>query len=192
MTGLENILKGIKGDADKAADALIKEAEDKASDIIKKAEAEAGQIIKSAEEKAKIDADNIINRAVSSAELNEKRVYLAEKQKLIKEVSEGAKKKLEALEGEEYFEVLSSIIKKNMREEKGEIIFSLKDKENLTEDFFAFLKKNNLTVSEDTLPAGKKGFIISYSNALENCTFDEIFDANSEIISDKAQSFLFS
>ena len=191
MTGLENILSGIKKDSDLAAESIINAAEEKASLLKKEAEEEVEKIMKAEAEKAEADAEEIIKRAKSSGELNTKKVFLAEKQRLIAEVIALAKKKLEGLEGKAYFDVLEKIISKNLRNENGEIVLTKADSKNMTDEFEKFLGKSDLKVSENYLSDGEKGCIIIYSNSNENCTFDELFEAYSESVSDMAQSFLF-
>lgn len=192
MTGLENILNGIKNDAELSAEKIIKEAEEHAAEIIKNAEAEAEKILSNEEKKAKLEAENIISRAKSNAELNAKRIYLSKKQKLIFEIINAAKEKLASLSGEEYLNTLKKLIEKNANtKDAGEVLLSSADKAAFEKELAEILKEKNLKISEKTLPDGKKGCIIVYSGAQENCTFDEIFDANEEYISDKIQEHLF-
>ena len=191
MTGIENILKGINTDSEKICESIIRDAKTKADEIIKEAEKSAKAHLVSEKEKAQENAENIISRGMSRAELLSKKIFLSNKQELIGEAIENAKAKLLSLDGAEYQDVLKNIIKKNLQNAEGEIIFSETDKKSLKDDFLAFLKENNLTLSEKNLPEKEKGFIISYSNTEENCTFSEIFDANREAFSDKVQSLLF-
>jgi len=191
LTGLENILNGIKSDSEKIAADLIKEAEKKASDVIAEAKAEAEKILSAEEEKSKLLAENILNRAKSSAEVNAKRIYLSKKQELIEEVIKAAKEKLNALDGDEYLKVLKDIITKNVSNTDGEIVLSKSDLEKVSGELGEFLKEKRLNISERVLPENKKGCILVYSNVEENCTFDELFDAYSESVSDKVQEFLF-
>ena len=191
MTGIENILKGINKDSEKICDSIINDAKSKADEIIKEAKEKAKALLKNELENAEKNAENIISRGISRAELLSKRIFLSNKQELISEAIEKAKEKLFSLEGAEYQDILKKIIKKNATCAEGEIIFSEADKKAFENDFLAFLKENNLILSEKSLPEKEKGFIIAYSNIEENCTFSEIFDADREAFSDKVQSFLF-
>ncbi len=191
MSGIENILKGINKDSEKICDSIIADAKLKADEIIKEAKQNAKAFLEAEKEKTEKNAKNIISRGISRAELLSKRIFLSSKQELIGEAIENAKAKLLSLEGAEYLDILKNIIKKNSTGAEGEIIFSEADKNSIKEDFLAFLKENNLSLSEKSLPEKEKGFIIAYSNTEENCTFNEIFEADREAISDKVQSFLF-
>lgn len=191
MTGIENILKGINKDSEKICESIINDAKLKADEIIKEAKENAKAHLETELENAEKNAENIISRGMSRAELLSKRIFLSNKQELIGEAIEKAKEKLLSLEGAEYQDVLKNIIKKNLQNAEGEIIFSEADKKAFKDDFLSFLKENNLTLSEKSLSEKEKGFIIAYSNTEENCTFSEIFDADREAFSDKVQSFLF-
>ncbi len=191
MTGIENILKGINKDSEKICESIINNAKLKADEIIKEAKENAKALLEAELKNAEKNAENIISRGMSRAELLTKKIFLSNKQELIGEAIEKAKEKLLGLEGAEYQDVLKNILKKNATGAEGEIIFSEADKKSFKDDFVAFLKENNLTLSEKSLPENEKGFIIVYSNIEENCTFSEIFDANREAFSDKVQSFLF-
>lgn len=191
MSGIENILKGINKDSEKICDSIIADAKLKADEIINEAKQNAKAFLEAEKETAEKNAENIISRGISRAELLSKRIFLSNKQELISEAIENAKAKLLSLEGAEYLDILKNIIKKNSTGAEGEIIFSEADKKSFKDDFLAFLKENKLSLSEKSLPEKEKGFIIAYSNTEENCTFNEIFEADREAFSDKVQSFLF-
>ena len=70
-------------------------------------------------------------------------------------------------------------------------MFSNADKKAMDSDFKAFLKKNNLKLSENELADGARGLIIDYGNIEENCTFDAMFDSMAEELSDKTMELLF-
>lgn len=191
MTGLDNILNEIKSESEAAAQKTVAEAESEADRIISEAQKEgrklSDNIIKAAERKAEM----IVARGESAAELEHKRVILKKKRELIEKYIFSAKQRLESLEGKEYFEVLKRIIEKNASGDEGTAVFSNADKKAMDSDFKAFLKKNNLKLSENELADGARGLIIDYGNIEENCTFDAIFDSMAEELSDKTMELLF-
>lgn len=191
MSGLDNILNGIKADSDDVICEMINGADERAEAIISEAKEAAEQILKQEEQKALSEAEAVIKRAKSGAEMNAKKFLMSEKRRLVYETLELVRKKLNSLSGEGYFKALKSIIEKNKREEQGEVILTKSDCENMPESFKLFLENAGLSVSEKYLSADRKGCIMIYSNADENCTFDGLLEANYEELSDKAQKLLF-
>lgn len=190
MTGLDNILKEIKQDSDAQVKKIIADAEAEAEKIMSEARSEGEKIAEKIKAEAEKKAEVIKSRGASAAELSAKRAVLKKKQEIISKYINAAREKLEALEGEEYFEVLKGIIEKNAGGKSGEIVLSKADKKNVSAEFEAFLKEKGLKISAAELD-GKKGCIIDYGSIEENCTFDAMFDSLSEELSDKTMAMLF-
>ena len=190
MTGLENILSGIKEESDLKISKILSDAQkasEEISDFFKKeAEKSYERILKDAEALSK----DIVKRAESKADLEAKKIILNKKREIIDSVIADAKESLKNKGDEEYFDILSKIIDKNAHKDEGEIILSSSDKERMSDEFKAFLKNKNLKVSEKS-KEGIKGCILVYGEIEENLSFDAIFESMYEGISDKACQLMF-
>lgn len=191
MNGIDSILRSVKSDSDNTVSQIIGEAQKKADDIIAEAKKTADLDFEKEISAAKKNAETIMKRAESKAELEKKNIKLLKKQKLIKETVALAKSKIENYGKEEYFEFLKKIVEKNSNGKKGEIILSKADLKNAGDDFTAFLKKNNLELSEKNISDDEKGFVISYGDIEENCTLDALFECEYESLADTANEILF-
>lgn len=191
MNGIESILSSVKSDSDKTVSKIIGEAQKKADAIIADAKKTADLNFEKEIATAKKNAETIMKRAESKVELEEKNIRLLKKQKLIKETVALAKSKIENYGKEEYFGFLKKLVEKNSNGKKGKIILSESDLKNANDDFKAFLKKNNLELSEKNIPDGEKGFVISYGDIEENCTLDALFECEYEALADIANEILF-
>ena len=197
MTGLDKIVNLIDVEASAAADEIINSAELDAQKIIAQArvnaENTANLIIKKAEDKAEF----ILNRAASLANLKEREMILDSKREQIDYILDETKKFLRSLSVEEYFEFILKLCKKYISHSKGKIIFSSADLKRIPQDFQSNLSRvaksvgGELTVSEQTRDING-GFILSYGNIEENCSFDALFESNFDLLSDKVNEILFS
>ena len=197
MTGLDKILDCIAAEAAAEAEKIIAEAELDAEKIIEKAkdlaENEAKIIIKNAEDKA----DFITKRAASLCELKEREAILEAKREQINFILDETKKVLRSLPDDEYFALILKLCKKYLSSAKGEIIFSAADLKRIPRGFKTNLSKlakavgGDIKVSEQTRNING-GFILSYGDIEENCSFDALFESNFELLSDKVNEILFS
>lgn len=190
MTGLEKIVKHIEEDAKASVNAIVAEAESKAKEIIALAHAEGEQKRAEIEERSKLDVESFLSRAESASLLQEKKLILNVKQQIISDVITRAKDSLLNLPDQEYFEVITKMIKKYALNQTGSISFSLKDKNRLPEDFNKTLQAAKLTVSDKTSDIDG-GFILIYGDVEENCSFNAIFFAAKESLQDKVCKVLF-
>ena len=197
MTGLDKIVNLIDAEASASADEIINSAETEAKKIIAQAkidaENSANLIIKNAEDKAEF----ILKRAASLENLKEREMILDVKREQINYILDETKKYLRSLPVEEYFDLILKLCKKYISPSKGEIIFSAADLKRIPHDFQANLSKvaqticAEITVSEQTRNING-GFILSYGDIEENCSFDALFESNFDLLSDKVNEILFS
>lgn len=197
MTGLEKIVKHIEDDATAASRAMLAEAENKANEITATAKLEGEKKYAEIMERSKQEVEASLSRAESAALLRERKLILQAKQEIIESMIENAKKSLENLPSDEYFEVILKMIKKNALKKSGYIIFSTADKTRMPVSFQE--KINNaligfegaeLTISKETREING-GFILVYGDIEENCSFDAIFFAARESLQDKVCKLLF-
>lgn len=197
MTGLDKIVNCIDTEATAAYEEIIDEAKSEAKKIIEKAkkdaEDSANLIIKNAEN----EADFVLKRAASLEKLKKSEIILNSKREEINYILDEAKKSLLNLPDEEYFNLILKLCKKYISPLKGEIIFSASDLKRIPGDLKADLSKlaedigGDITISEQTRDIDG-GFILSYGNIEENCSFDTLFESNFDLLSDKVNEMLFS
>lgn len=190
MTGLENIIGQIKNEAEANAAERLRRAETEVKSRIDAANAESVRMARAAEAEANRRAEAYTARMAAADSLEFSRRVLLRKQEIIREALENAKAELVNTDTGEYFEFLTALLEIYRQEPDGEIILAKPDAESMTEDFAAVLKKYGLTVSARTLDV-RGGFILVYGSIEVNCTFDALFDAYGEELSDMLNSFLF-
>lgn len=197
MTGLDKILKSINKETQTLSNNIIKNAQKEAKDIISKAkeiaENEADLIIKNAED----ESEYVIKRAASQVELQEREMLLKAKREQIDYIIEESKNTLRKLPDNEYFDVILKLCKKYIKPQKGKLIFSSYDLDRIPRGFKTNLSKlaksvgGDVKVSEQTRDIDG-GFILSYGDIEENCSFDCLFNDAYDLLCDKVNDLLFS
>ena len=197
MTGLEKILKHIEDEALANVEKILNDAKQKRDSILTEAKEAGTKRCAEIEKKSVEEVHNILNRAKSAAELEERRLILSAKQNMIEQVIQKAMNKLIKLPDDDYFKIILSLIRKYATSETGQIIFAETDKKRLPKDFeqrvFEILKdKKNaeLTVANETCDICG-GFILSYGDMEVNCSFEALFLAEKENLVDKVRAELF-
>lgn len=191
MTGLENIIKQIENESKLRIDEITKKAEADAADIIRNAENEAKGISEDFEKMIKEKTAEIIERGEAADALEFRRSVLFKKQEIIERVLKNAKQELINQEPDGYFEFLEKLLEMYAQNDSGYIVMSEKDKNNITKDFKKALKGHGLEISKDSI-GDVGGFVLVYGSIEVNCTFEAIFDAYNEELSDMLNSFLFN
>ncbi|MDO4459860.1 MAG: V-type ATP synthase subunit E [Clostridia bacterium] len=193
MAGIENITAIIKQDADEQARQIISDANAKAAEMIKEAEAE-GDAKASALEKAGTEKQSAaVERAKSSADLDRRRSLLKAKQEIIADVIAKAKESLAGLDDKAYFETLIKLVKKYSTQDEGKIVMNAKDLARVPADFEKKaneVSKGKLTLSKEPVKINN-GFLLLYDGIDINCTFDSLFEDNSEALLDKVSGIIF-
>ena len=196
MAGLEKILGEIKAQADESVRKILDEAESEAKAIRDEAGKEAEDNAARHEREAKKRVEDRMSRKVSAAALKKRQMLLAEKQKLISEVLETAKKSFIEMPDDKYFDAILGMVERNALSEPGQIRFNSKDLERLPRDFAskientAFKKGGRLTLSKDAADIDG-GFILVYEGIEQNCSISSLFETNAEELSDEIQKILF-
>lgn len=178
-------------------DKILEEAEKETQVILREGKKEADAIIKAAEDKALKEKESFRKRAeaearkvhakeVSGAEMEAKKAVLAEKQNILAEVIEEAKKRLENLPDAEYIKVISGMLDRLDTNEGKEIIVSAKDRERLQ----SAIEEKGLTLSGETREIDG-GFIVRNGDIEYNYTFDSIIMVDKEEIQLIAAKILF-
>lgn len=195
-SGLEKIIEKINEEN-------IRECEN----IENKAKQKAEKIIADEIESAKADAEKIILKAKAEAALNdekaksgslllEKKIRLEVKNKIIAETTNKIKEKLKSLPADEYIKIVEKLVLSYAKDGEGVLKFSKDDLKKLPTDFEKKLNSalpEKATVKIDEAPLNADGgFILSYDDIEENCTFDALIDTNIDAIRDVLNAKLFA
>ena len=193
MSGIDKILEEIRINSDNTVNKIINKAKTEADDILVQANTEAERESEKLKAQCELECKNIIERANSSANLIEKKAILETKQKIIFDTINIAHSSLLSLSDDEYFKLIIKMIERYSSGNNGQILFNEKDIGRLPLSFSDKISK----VSKGTLKVGDTpvdidgGFILSYGNIEENCSFNAIFDGNREVLQDKINKLLF-
>lgn len=197
MPGLDKILNAIRSSGEQSAEAIIREAEAKAGKIRSDGEESARQAYEEHMEKTRLDCEREYSSACSSAEAEMKRKLLACKSQCIDEAVEKALAQIAELPDDEYFGMILKLAGERLLNGHGIISFGKRDLARIPQDFeknlnlLASIDGSSLSISHE--PADiESGFILSYGDITENCSFRAVAEAESEAIRDKAASILFA
>ncbi len=190
MTGLDKILKEIQLDAENKVSVIISDAENTAKAILDEAERTAQNEVKAIEEQTETAQKEIMERAKSAGEKAVRQAVLLKKREVIDDTLAKAKKQLLNLPDEEYFAFLTKILDKSAHNEAGEILLSQKDRERLSTTFREAFTQKGLTLSDRDIPHG--GFVLLYGDIEEKCTFDALFEAKTDTLSDIVVKTIFN
>ena len=196
MSSLEKILAEIKTEATAEAELTISAAHTRAGEILAAARAEADAKAKTAKAATEKKKSEIAQSNVSAIALQRRQHILAQKRMLLDETLSKAKEALHKLPDSEYFALLLKLARKNVHSGEGVLILNAKDRDRLPADFQAQLEAAlpadcKLTVSTQNRSIDG-GFVLTYGDVEENCSFAAIFDTRADEFSDLAYSSLFS
>ncbi|MBW7572105.1 V-type ATP synthase subunit E [Caproiciproducens faecalis] len=196
MTGLEKIVQEILDEAESAAGQTVSAAEKEAAGIEEEARKSSGQQAEEILRASKEAAGEILKRAQSSAELKKRQKILQAKQEMIRDLIGKAREELSKLPEESYFDVILKVAAKASLPQKGEMILSPEDRSRVPANFSTRLaevagkKGGSLTISEETRNLNG-GCILIYGGVEENCSFDALFEAERERLTDRVNELLF-
>ena len=167
---IESITERILREAQAYSDSQRSEAEAVKTEILKKAQIEADELLQSYEDRAKNDAEVLVNRRQSVADLDARKMKLAAKQSVIDECYKEAVDMILNLETEEYVKFICRQLGA-YQQEGGEVLLNKSDRDRIGADLVNLFKGTALTLSDETvdieggciLRRGK----ISYNASLE-------------------------
>ena len=195
MAGLEKILEDIRLEAQGAADQIIAEAKEQADSVIALAQSEADKLTGAEKARAAEEADRIMKRADSSAALRRQQMILAKKQELIGDVLKKAHRTMADLPDDEYFAAIKNLAARHAQQGSGQLCLSARDLARVPVGFEAELNAAlpqgaDLRISGETRKIDG-GFVLIYEGIEENCSFDAMFGASHEELTDLVQKVLF-
>lgn len=194
MTGLDKIIAQIKLDGENTAEGIKAKSNAECEKLLADAQKDAEAILKSGAEKASKKYDDIIARANSQAELEERKIMLSARQSVISTMISSTLASLIALPEDKYFELILKMISKYSENSEGTISFNSADLARLPKDFESkanSVSKGKLKLSSDAVSIDG-GFVLTYGGVDVNCSFSSLFSDNSEKISDAVAKLLFS
>ena len=197
MAGLEKIITQIQEESRAQVQSIAGEAAAEAQRIREAALAEADKECAEIERRSKQSVKQILARGKSAAELKKGQGILTQKQELIREAIEGARRELKSMDEERYFDCLIKLAVKSAHPGTGKMVLSAEDKKRLPADFEKKLngllaeKGASLEISEETRDMGS-GFVLVYGGIEENGDFDDLIDSAYERLQDIAHKALFS
>lgn len=197
MSGLDKILNVIEQQGDVNANTIIEAAEKKAQTIRINGEINAKQEYENLMKKCALELEQEYDNSCSGAEAEIKREMLSCKVKYINDTIEKALNQLSELPADEYFGIILKLVGKSMRKGNGVISFSKNDLLRMPSGFeknlniLAGMDSSSIEISSKPAEI-ENGFILSYGDISENCSFRAIVEAEKENIRDKVASVLFA
>ena len=197
MSGLDKMVSQIIEEANHLAEKSLADANKERADLLAKANAEAK--LKVDELQAKMEADIAYQeeRARSSGERQRRKIVLQEKQNMISDILDKTYEKLMNLEADDYFALLSKILKRYALPKEGIMYLKKEDMDQMTAEFatevikIAAINGGSLEI-EETNQKIDGGFILAYGGIEENCTFKAMLNSKRESLSDLVYRFLFA
>lgn len=197
MAGLDRIIDGILSDAEAEAVQIEKTAEEKAKKLIDDTQNECTVELDALKKKADDDALKYKKRIAAAVEARTRIIILKEKQQILDKMLLDSYHKLCDMPREDYEKLLKKLFLNNIRPGECTVYFSQTDIDGLSKEFISELEKCasekncTMTVSKDPRNISG-GFILAYGGVEENCSFEALFEANKNVLSDRAAEVLFS
>lgn len=192
MNSKEALIEKIVTEAKTIGEGLIEEAEAQA----KKTREEYEQKFSNyrADEKNKIDTEckNIIERKITVAELDAKKIELAARREILDEIFLKAEDKILKLDEKSYLKFVEKLLT-NYAEDGDEVVISKKDKDKITDKFVEGVSKKikkTLTLSKK-LGSFNGGIILSKDGCDKNLTLSTIVRQEREQIENSVLSLIF-
>ena len=197
MAGLDNIVSEILAEANAAAENVRQAAQREAEEIAKAAAAQSRQECEALEAKAGQARDTEAARTKSSADLQRRQRLLAAKQEIIAGVIDKAYAEIFRLDDAAYFELVKKMLGQYVLDKEGEICFNERDKKRLPKDFAdvvgeAAKAKGGSLVLSDKVWKIDGGFVLIYGGIEENCSFEALFAAERDRLTDRVYQFVFA
>ena len=193
MSGIDKIIQQIEADTDMVCGSILSDAQKKADAALAASQKDAESIIADGKVRTAACVADIKKRGDSAADLEEKRVMLSAKQRIISMMLSEGLSAAKSLPDDAYFALIQKMVAKYSLSGDGVIFFGEKDLSRLPDGYPALLEKaakGGITLADTAAPIDA-GFILKYGGIEQNCSFDAIFASESENLCDKAGRLLF-
>lgn len=196
MRGIEKIAAQIIGEAEEKKAAIEEEIQHKIDELNAKTDEEIKAELERINDDTLREEGTLGELAGLAAQQKRRQAALSAKQEVIGEIINEAYERLLNLEDEKYFAVIKKMLEDNVLSEKGEIIFSARDRQRMPKDFEdviknAALEKGGELVMSDEIRSIDGGFVLVYGGIEENCTFKAMLEASREELHDMVNGKLF-
>ena len=196
MRGIEKIAAQIIGEAEEKKAAIYEEIQHKIDELNAKTDEEIKAELERINEDTLREEGTLEELAGLAAQQKRRQAALSAKQEVIGEIINEAYERLLNLEDEKYFAVIKKMLEDNVLSEKGEIIFSARDRQRMPKDFEDVIKnvaleKGGELVMSDEIRSIDGGFVLVYGGIEENCTFKAMLEASREELHDMVNGKLF-
>lgn len=196
MRGIEKIAAQIIGEAEEKKAAIYEEIQHKIDELNAKTDEEIKAELERINNDTLREEGTLEELAGLAAQQKRRQAALSAKQEVIGEIINEAYERLLNLEDEKYFAVIKKMLEDNVLSEKGEIIFSARDRQRMPKDFEDVIKnvaleKGGELVMSDEIRSIDGGFVLVYGGIEENCTFKAMLEASREELHDMVNGKLF-
>ncbi len=196
MTGLEKIKEKIEEQSRENCEKIIAETNLKIKKMIAEAREEgnrrAAEIVEAAQREA--DKKNAVSK--STAESITRNRYLEIRNAILNDIISAAYLQIDKFSDEEYFDMIFSLLKKNIQPGECTMLMNGYDLSRLPEGFeeklnSAVFETSAVTISKKAIDI-ENGFILDYGDISVNCTLKAVFDENMDALKDMLGKELFS
>ena len=196
MRGIEKIAAQIIGESEEKKAAIEEEIQHKIDELNAKTDEEIKAELERINDDTLREEGTLEELAGLAAQQKRRQAALSAKQEVIGEIINEAYERLLNLEDEKYFAVIKKMLEDNLLSEKGEIIFSARDRQRMPKDFEDVIKnvaleKGGELVMSDEIRSIDGGFVLVYGGIEENCTFKAMLEASREELHDMVNGKLF-
>jgi len=196
MSGLDEILNIIDEQQKETERNIMNAAEKRIREINEDTAVKAERAYIDHIERAKVKAEHDFMTSCTTVDSFFRRKLLEYKVSCIDRAVEAAIEKLRDLPDQEYFDMMLRLIKRELRSDSGIVSFGSKDLSRLPADFkdrlSAEASKLGGSITLSSEPADiEDGFILTYGNISENCSFRAVVESERESVRDTAAKALF-
>lgn len=175
---IEKITSKIISDAKGQAEITLNEAKVKCDGILAEAASKAEAMKKQAEIDGREEKEKLILRRKAVADIDGRKIVLAEKQKLIAACFDEATERIVSMEKGAYIDFLVGLVKKT-GETEGSLLLNAKDAERVGNDLLAAIEKeipgSKITLSNENRNI-KGGFLLKKGDVYINGTVESLID----------------
>lgn len=190
---IDNITAKILDDAKEFANTVMADAKSQETSILANAKKQAEELLASYVEKSKADAEIVMSRKVSVAELEARKIKLAAKQEAVSKSFEKAIGKIAGMEDDAYVDFLAKVAE-GITVDGGEICLNEKDRNRvgakLVEKINSKSTGENVKLSDDVINA-KGGFVLKKGSIEINATLETVINAVKEDATGQIAEILF-
>lgn len=186
---IESITERILREAQAYSDSQRSEAEAVKAEILKEAQVEADELLRGYEEKAKNDAEVLVSRRQSVADLDARKMKLAAKQAVIDECYKEAVDMILNLETGEYVKFICRQLGA-YQQEGGEVLLNKTDRDRIGAELVKLFKGTALTLSDETVDI-EGGCILRRGNISYNASLEKLLSNAREELTAEVAGILF-